>query len=212
MSFFNNCDIYKRNIPLGERIAHNAYNRPPQNIISLNIMFHDCNPIRNPIINNNNIRNINTIITVFDNYCNSEINLNEIEDHLLCPNFNNNISNESMLDEDDIINLRNIKSNSQGEVIPTDFNYNNITNNNYKSSDYNNNKNIIKDLKVNKIDDISKFKEKICVICLEDFKQNDNYILLQCIHFFHDDCIKEWILNKNICPICKYKIDFNYDN
>lgn len=226
MSFFNKsflCPFCRRNIPICEKIIHNTYCRPQQNIISLNVIFHDANPIRNSIINNNNnIKNINTIKTFLCNYCNSEININEKEDHLYCHNLyeneinnnrniNNNISNESMLGEEDIINTRNIQSNYQRQVIPTDFNYN-ITNYNYNSFDYNNNKNIIENLKVNKIKDISKFKEEKCIICLENFQINDSYILLQCIHFFHDDCIKKWILIKNRCPICNYEIDINNDN
>ena len=45
-----------------------------------------------------------------------------------------------------------------------------------------------------------------CIICYEDFKENDNITTLPCAHVFHIDCIKNWILAHVNCPICKFKI------
>lgn len=45
-----------------------------------------------------------------------------------------------------------------------------------------------------------------CSICLEDFKEGDNVITLQCKHIFHENCLTNWFIKKNTnkieCPIC----------
>ncbi|XP_076915892.1 E3 ubiquitin-protein ligase MBR2-like [Bidens hawaiensis] len=42
-----------------------------------------------------------------------------------------------------------------------------------------------------------------CCICQEDYATDDNIGSLDCGHDFHTDCIKQWLAQKNICPICK---------
>lgn len=73
------------------------------------------------------------------------------------------------------------------------------------------------------------FIEKNCIICLEEFEnienqskenkeKNENIIAkLQCGHSFHSKCISDWMTKKNVCPLCKAKIDneeddYNYKN
>ena len=66
--------------------------------------------------------------------------------------------------------------------------------------------NILNKLPVVKIADINKLNEenKRCVICLEDFKNNDKSIYLPCFHLFHEKCITDWInMNKGFCPFCR---------
>ncbi|KAM7507110.1 hypothetical protein LguiA_017563 [Lonicera macranthoides] len=46
-------------------------------------------------------------------------------------------------------------------------------------------------------------EEAQCCICLEGFHCGDLVGRLDCNHEFHYDCIKEWLLEKNTCPICK---------
>ena len=48
---------------------------------------------------------------------------------------------------------------------------------------------------------------KNCSICLENFKIDDKVIYLPCIHFFHEMCIKNWIIRKQFCPVCKLEIN-----
>ncbi|XP_022850049.1 probable E3 ubiquitin-protein ligase RHG1A [Olea europaea var. sylvestris] len=45
--------------------------------------------------------------------------------------------------------------------------------------------------------------EKKCSICQEDYEADDEMGKLNCGHFYHTNCIKEWLVQKNICPICK---------
>ena len=64
--------------------------------------------------------------------------------------------------------------------------------------------NILKQLPVNKIEDISKLNDenKRCVICLEDFQNNDKSIYLPCFHLFHEKCLTDWInVKKGFCPL-----------
>ncbi|XP_073146237.1 E3 ubiquitin-protein ligase MBR2-like isoform X2 [Henckelia pumila] len=42
-----------------------------------------------------------------------------------------------------------------------------------------------------------------CSICREEYSGGDNLGTLDCGHDFHKDCIKQWLLLKNLCPICK---------
>ena len=59
--------------------------------------------------------------------------------------------------------------------------------------------------------EIDKLNEenKRCIICYEDFKDNDNGIFLPCFHVFHSNCIKTWLKNKDNCPLCKFNVNGN---
>ena len=74
--------------------------------------------------------------------------------------------------------------------------------------------NILNNLEVTKIEDVSKLNEdnKKCIICLEEFKQGDEGIYLPCFHLFHKDCIREWLNAHDECPICKFKLTFENIN
>ena len=70
---------------------------------------------------------------------------------------------------------------------------------------------IIQTYPISKIHDINKLSEdkKRCSICLENFKNGDDSIILPCIHIFHSECIKKWMKTNGVCPICKFKINSN---
>ncbi|RID45007.1 hypothetical protein BRARA_I01765 [Brassica rapa] len=42
-----------------------------------------------------------------------------------------------------------------------------------------------------------------CCICQEEYIEGEDMGALECGHDFHSQCIKEWLKQKNICPICK---------
>ncbi|ESQ30946.1 hypothetical protein EUTSA_v10011314mg [Eutrema salsugineum] len=42
-----------------------------------------------------------------------------------------------------------------------------------------------------------------CCICQEEYKEGEEMGMLECGHDFHSQCIKEWLMRKNLCPICK---------
>jgi len=49
--------------------------------------------------------------------------------------------------------------------------------------------------------------KKTCPICLQDYEVNEDIKTIPCLHFFHKECIDEWMARSCDCPICKSKID-----
>lgn len=45
-----------------------------------------------------------------------------------------------------------------------------------------------------------------CSICQEEYEPNDELGKLQCGHSYHVCCIKQWLLQKNACPVCKASV------
>ncbi|KAK4409569.1 putative E3 ubiquitin-protein ligase HIP1 [Sesamum angolense] len=45
--------------------------------------------------------------------------------------------------------------------------------------------------------------ERKCSICQEEYELDDELGKLNCGHFYHIDCIRQWLGQKNTCPICK---------
>lgn len=42
-----------------------------------------------------------------------------------------------------------------------------------------------------------------CIICQDEYKNQEKIGILQCGHEYHADCLKKWLLVKNVCPVCK---------
>ncbi|XWS21217.1 hypothetical protein CRYUN_Cryun30bG0036600 [Craigia yunnanensis] len=42
-----------------------------------------------------------------------------------------------------------------------------------------------------------------CCVCQEEYIDGEDLGTLECGHNFHADCIKQWLMHKNLCPICK---------
>ncbi|XP_074380916.1 putative E3 ubiquitin-protein ligase RHG1A isoform X1 [Apium graveolens] len=42
-----------------------------------------------------------------------------------------------------------------------------------------------------------------CCICQDEYSCGDELGELECGHGFHAECIKQWLTQKNLCPICK---------
>lgn len=45
-----------------------------------------------------------------------------------------------------------------------------------------------------------------CIICMEEFQENEIVKLLPCKHIFHSNCIKQWLMKEKTCPFCKKEI------
>ncbi|EYU23097.1 hypothetical protein MIMGU_mgv1a021818mg, partial [Erythranthe guttata] len=58
-------------------------------------------------------------------------------------------------------------------------------------------------MEINDVD----YEQEVCVVCLDDlFGENEKVIAtLGCGHVYHVECIKNWLLRKNECPMCKSK-------
>ncbi|KAL0463736.1 UNVERIFIED_CONTAM: E3 ubiquitin-protein ligase MBR2 [Sesamum latifolium] len=46
---------------------------------------------------------------------------------------------------------------------------------------------------------------KMCIVCQDDLCQEDGMMIgvLDCRHEYHASCIRQWLKQKNICPLCK---------
>ncbi|KAI4324670.1 hypothetical protein MLD38_030137 [Melastoma candidum] len=45
--------------------------------------------------------------------------------------------------------------------------------------------------------------DKKCSICQEEYEEEDDIGKLACGHGYHLSCIKQWLSQKNTCPVCK---------
>ncbi|WVZ02123.1 hypothetical protein V8G54_022929 [Vigna mungo] len=43
----------------------------------------------------------------------------------------------------------------------------------------------------------------ICIICQDEYKNKEEIGILQCGHEYHAECVKRWLHEKNVCPMCK---------
>lgn len=53
-------------------------------------------------------------------------------------------------------------------------------------------------------------KNECCSICLVEYEQEDNIAKLNCLHYYHYECILPWLRDyKKTCPYCKKKLTIN---
>eukprot|EP00828_Plagiopyla_frontata_P049216 TRINITY_DN9711_c0_g1_i3.p2 TRINITY_DN9711_c0_g1~~TRINITY_DN9711_c0_g1_i3.p2 ORF type:complete len:104 (+),score=15.73 TRINITY_DN9711_c0_g1_i3:41-313(+) len=47
-----------------------------------------------------------------------------------------------------------------------------------------------------------------CMICLQEYEEDNPIIILKCSnkHYFHEECIKNWLQINGVCPACRQKI------
>ena len=48
-----------------------------------------------------------------------------------------------------------------------------------------------------------------CSVCLCEYEDEEQLLLLTCFHKFHEVCIKEHFKFQDFCPICRTKVDNN---
>lgn len=61
---------------------------------------------------------------------------------------------------------------------------------------------------ISNLNEISVTKEHVnlnlqCPVCMEDFVLDEKVKELSCRHFFHNDCIVEWLKLHATCPTCR---------
>lgn len=49
----------------------------------------------------------------------------------------------------------------------------------------------------------TKILDEPCCVCQDEYKDGEDIGALDCGHEFHSACIKQWLMHKNLCPICK---------
>lgn len=57
------------------------------------------------------------------------------------------------------------------------------------------------------LDNMDSYKLRECNICIEEYKKDDEVIELSCKHYFHKECIKNWLCDEKVtCPVCRKDI------
>ncbi|KAK2993427.1 hypothetical protein RJ640_004301 [Escallonia rubra] len=51
--------------------------------------------------------------------------------------------------------------------------------------------------------EVANQEPEICVICQVEYEADEPIGSLQCGHEYHADCIREWLLTENVCPLCR---------
>ncbi len=46
-----------------------------------------------------------------------------------------------------------------------------------------------------------------CTICLNNFNAGQDVAELGCRHFFHRDCIAQWLRQHKTCPVCRQQVE-----
>ena len=57
------------------------------------------------------------------------------------------------------------------------------------------------------IDDI----DTKCAICMDEYKRDDKITKMHCGHYYHTECINEWLTKSAICPYCKQQLKVGVD-
>ena len=145
---------------------------------------------------------------------------NNISRHSNFNNFNNfnNIMNNNILLNNLVNRLLN-ESNNENSIFEIIFNNANINielileslNLDLNNLDLNNLEDIKIVLTTEQFNKLNTFKIKDdkkldsnCTICLENFNKDNMITELKCKHFFHTECIKEWLTkNSSKCCICR---------
>ena len=51
---------------------------------------------------------------------------------------------------------------------------------------------------------VNDYLNKQCNICMDNYNLDESITFLVCNHYFHTDCIKNWLCNEKVtCPICR---------
>ncbi|TNV72468.1 hypothetical protein FGO68_gene1360 [Halteria grandinella] len=60
---------------------------------------------------------------------------------------------------------------------------------------------IVRNIKTEKY--VAKEEPEACTICQQEFKDSENVSNLSCNHLFHSQCVRKWLEQKSICPVCR---------
>lgn len=154
------------------------------------------------------------------NDTNSNVVINEQENNHINNNQINSINNNNSNSNNNMVNSNNNNTNSNS-INNTNSNNNNVNERIPNSNPFNysdptlnfrfkpRKKEIIKNIKelltkTKFIKSLNKDKD-CCIICLQEFKNNQNIYKLSCSHIFHIRCLNKEIKYRKKCPMCRKK-------
>ena len=54
---------------------------------------------------------------------------------------------------------------------------------------------------------LKNYKKMECIICLQEYNDNETVSLIKCGHMYHTTCLYTWFLTKKVCPLCDDRIE-----
>ena len=60
-----------------------------------------------------------------------------------------------------------------------------------------------------KVANLADTEDCTCLVCLQQYEENDLVKKLPCGHAFHNSCADQWLIRANACPCCRKPIDEN---
>ena len=158
-------------------------------------------------INNNSIENLNDIINIFDNIIHRNTITNIRNDY---NSLYNRYSNLEYLSLSPILeNLQN-EYDDMPDLIDNNnniFNFMNIDQN-YEDVKVILNEEQFANQKHSIFKELNNNTTNECLICIQEFDEDDEVTKITCNHVFHKNCIKNWVCKEsNKCPICRLEVD-----
>lgn len=49
-------------------------------------------------------------------------------------------------------------------------------------------------------------RDTVCHICLSEIESGEHMIRLACTHYFHSECIRDWMKIQTTCPSCRDQV------
>lgn len=53
------------------------------------------------------------------------------------------------------------------------------------------------------IPNLSEYLGEQCSICMNSYETYENLRILECKHYFHKQCIEQWLQTRSTCPLCR---------
>jgi len=50
-------------------------------------------------------------------------------------------------------------------------------------------------------------EKQTCTICIEEYSKGDEIKTVPCLHFYHSECIDEWLKRSKCCPVCNGAVE-----
>ncbi|KAG6970169.1 hypothetical protein JG688_00004999 [Phytophthora aleatoria] len=58
----------------------------------------------------------------------------------------------------------------------------------------------------NQSEEDSEVNNTVCAVCCDEFEAEEEVRALPCLHFYHRECIDQWLMCHRQCPICKHVV------